>query len=309
MTSEKNINEFTTEFCRTVLIAAVAVAVLLTCLTEWSHAAEELSMEGENVFIAGDSIQNGHQYKRYGAFIQRACEKLGAKKITNKAVSGATLANRNNQYFKSTYKQVMDNLSTIKSCRYVFISAGTNDYGGGISGWAKSSKACSDLNKMIKKIHKVNKEAKIIVVTPIYRYRYPGMKVDCEKKKNGIDHKTLAQYRKAIKKTASKKKYSKYVMVVDGTKLIAKKKMKSRKYTWDELHPTAATAKKYLAPALIKQLKKKTSWLMPESEPEPEPTPTPEPEPEPEPETETDQEQEPTQEELLLIEHLEAGDI
>ena len=279
---------------RLVFITVIAASVLFVCFTGQANAGTNLTMEGENVFIAGDSIQNGHQYKRYGAFIQRACEKLKADNIYNKAVSGATLANKNNQYMKSTYKQVMDNLKTIKKCRYVFISAGTNDYGGGVSGWAKSKQASKDLTKMIKTIHKTNPDAKIIVVTPIYRFRYCGTHVDCEKKKNGIDHKTLAQYRKIIKKAATKKKFRKYVMVVDGNKLITKKKMRSRKYTWDTLHPYAKTAKKYLSPALIKYLKKKADWLMKTDEPEPEPTPTPTPTPDPEPTPE--QQPEPTPE-------------
>ena len=277
------------EKCRgLVLIGLIMAAVLLSCIPDRIYAAAEpFSMKDQKAFVAGDSIQNRSQYKKYGAFIQRACEQLGATTIYNKAKSGASLANKNNRLALSVYKQVMNNLKTIKKCRYVFISAGANDYGGFNRGFSKTTKMASDLDVIIRKIHEVNPDAKIIVLTPLYRYKYNNKRVDCDKVRNKIDKKTLKQYRTAIRKVATKKKYSSYVMVVEGTSLITKKKMKSYTYTWDCLHPTAKTAKKYIVPALIKQLNKKTAWLTaglePEPEPEPTPTPTPTPEPDPEP--------------------------
>ena len=272
------------EKCRgLVLIGLVMAAVLLSCIPDSIYAAEPFSMKDQKAFIAGDSIQNKSQYKKYGAFIQRTCEQLGATTIYNKAKSGASLANKNNRLAPSVYKQVTTNLNLIKKCRYVFISAGANDYGGFNRGFSKTTKMSKDLDVVLQKIHGANPDAKIIVLTPLYRYKYNNKRVDCDKVKNKIDKKTLKQYRTAIRKVATKKKYKKYVMVVEGTSLISKKRMKSLTLTWDCLHPTAKTAQKYIVPALIKQLNKKTAWLTEGLEPEPEPTPTPTPTPDPEP--------------------------
>lgn len=245
---------------RVVLAVCLIMLAGICMFSEYSYAGSRVSFRNKKIFIAGDSIQNKARNSKYGAFIHRACKKLKAKDITNMAKSDATLANVRNDKVPSVLKQIIKKKKHLKEYDYFFISAGTNDYGGFNIGYASVDKMKKDLKKIIRYIHKKNRKAKIIIVTPIYRYSYRGF-VDCEITPNHKGGHTLREYRAAINEITRKKKYKKYVLTISGTKLVEKRRMKSPTYTWDRIHPTLKCAKTYLIPNMVKQIRKHAKFF------------------------------------------------
>ena len=261
-------------FTATMVVLALVAAQALPAFAAKAHAGNmqgahaQGPMYGKTVLIVGDSIQAARNYKKYGAFIQQACETLGAEAIANKAIGGATLANVYNDSKTSAYQQVMQEhyYKTLGKYDYYFIAAGTNDYGG-IHGKGKadsgdkSSKeidtSCGALNKMIKTIYTDHKRATgkkplIFVVSPIGR----TAKTDRHSREddpNKTFGKGLAEYRKGINQTASKYKY---VVSVNGLKLATTEEMALKANSKDGLHPKASFAKNTIAKRLAKIIKR-----------------------------------------------------
>ena len=250
---EKMINKKVISFL--LLFVMVFSVFFVSASVNTAYAKYVSPLEGERVFIAGDSINNPAKASKYGAFVQKTAQNMGAKKITNKAVSCAALANVRNDKAKSLYKQVFDMGSSLKNYDVYFIVGGTNDYGGGGKGRASIAQTKDSLEKIINKIHKVNPKGTIIVITPLYRHSYNDKTADCETKKNSYK-KTLPNYRSGIE-GISKKLQNKNVILIKGTSLATKAQMYNKKNTVDGLHPTAAFAKNVLAKKLKIEIDKR----------------------------------------------------
>ena len=239
-----------------LLFVMVFSVFFVSASVNTAYAKYVSPLEGERVFIAGDSLNNPAKASKYGAFVQKTAQNMGAKKITNKAVSCAALANVRNDKAKSLYKQVFDMGSSLKNYDVYFIVGGTNDYGGGGKGRAAVDKTKDSLEKIINKIHKVNPDGIIIVITPLYRHSYNDKTADCETKKNSYK-KTLPNYRNGIEAVAKKLEVKKNVILIKGTSLATKAQMYNKKNTVDGLHPTATFAKNVLAKKLKIEIDKK----------------------------------------------------
>ena len=233
-------------------------------------ASAKYPLKGKSVLIVGDSIQDKSCYSTYGAFIQRTCKSLSAKKIVNRAKKGAPIANVDDCYYYSIYAQVMREyeLGRLGKYDYYFIAGGTNDYGGGVRGNGRAKlgaidsentrTTCGALNAIIKLIKEErmrvkHKDARIIVVTPIGRYNFTeAFDRDCDVTRNWSSKKTLAQYRDRIADVA--RQYE-GVYVVDGLDLASTAQMLNEKNSYEGLHPRVKFAKTVLVKKFKAQLK------------------------------------------------------
>ena len=109
---------------RIFIVAFSVLAVLLVlCFVTPQEANAATTLKGKTVLVEGDSIQ-----AEYGTFLTTACKSLNAKKVDNRAVCGATLALRKSR--NSVYTRIMEMPdSSIAKYDYIFIAAGTNDFG------------------------------------------------------------------------------------------------------------------------------------------------------------------------------------
>lgn len=223
--------------------------------TETAHAAATPAkpFKGKTVLVVGDSIQ-----ARHGKFLVKASKQLGAKKVVNKSEGGAFFGKRL-LTGNCVYSRVMKmSRSQMRKYDYIILSAGTNDFGHhtnygkvklGKPTSMKRTTVCGAMNIMIRRIQTYSPETKIIVATPLYRYRWDKKK-DCDKIKNKWGY-TLKDYRKGMALTASRYQN---VYVLDGAQLAKKKEMRSKKYTTDYLHPKDKFAKT-LAKRAAKQIR------------------------------------------------------
>ena len=154
----------------------------------------------------------------------------------------------------------------IRSFDCIFIAAGTNDFGavtnvgkvrvGDPYNFApKVTTTCGGLDMIIRKIRSASPETKIIVITPMYRYKgwveFPIPAVtNCDELKNRWD-KTLADYRNAIAMTALKYPG---VSVIDGKQLMTLEEAHSLDCTVDYLHPRSDFARTVIADRAVRLL-------------------------------------------------------
>ena len=222
------------------------VVLIICMMLLMTSSVFAVNLKGKTVLIEGDSLQAS-----YGKYLETAIRKMGPKKVVNRAKNGSTLGNRikvgHAQASKGSVYYRMKKLKT--KYDYVFIAAGTNDYGQYMNhGLVKigsyktlnKNTTCGALNVIINKIRKVSSKTKIVVVTPIYKYggwnknNYKKRKItDCDALKNEWG-KTLSNYRSEISKTASRKG----VYVINGSTLAFKKEINSSKnMIEDHIHP------------------------------------------------------------------------
>lgn len=243
-TIKEKITAKTIAFIAACLLAVCAVAVPVE-----THAISSFS--GDTVLIEGDSLQT----KDFGKYLQRAAKKLKAKKIDNKAQNGATIAKRNDSS-NSVYTRIMAMTDKdIQQYDYIFIAAGTNDFGnyknhGRASLGSVSNKnpktTCGALNRILDRIDKVSPETKVVIVPPTYRYHgwkknnyTKKFKKDCDKITNKYGY-TLKDYRIRITRTANSHNNA---CALDVTKIAKKSEMRSKKKTRDYCHPKTGFAK------------------------------------------------------------------
>ena len=189
----------------------------------------------KRAFIEGDSIQAGS-----GKFLEKTSFLLNTKFPVNNSVSGATIAYQERKD-NTLYHRIIENKELdFYDYDVVFIAAGVNDYGMNIPVGNYKSKNKEDtsgaLNLIIERIHSDNKYARILLFTPMYRFKDSR---SCETINNnlGINLKT---YRDTIKKVASQDKYKGFLYVVDGDKLTSPDEYLNM--TKDGLHPTEELA-------------------------------------------------------------------
>ena len=227
-----------------------------------SNDSGKVSLKGKKVLVEGDSIQT----KEFGQFLTEMAKSLKAKSITNKAVSGSTLAyNRNGKVGeKSVYYRIIHTKDEeLAKYDYIIISAGTNDwykYSGVDSGFGhgeRSKDVATTYGAIVgieTKLEDVNKRyrersnpIRTIYFSPIYRYNNSGSrspskedKADCDKIENEYGQ-TLSDYRFAIQFAVSN--YALHGYYISGTTLSTKKEASSKKNLKDWLHPTKSYAK------------------------------------------------------------------
>lgn len=264
---------------RKLLIAAAALIVAaafvmplpgpagsLPASVSRAHAAGTASaafdgFAGKRVLIDGDSIQAEH-----GKYLTVALEELGAASIENHARIGAFLGNKktdpNSVYFRM--RGMTD--EEIRSFDCIFLAAGTNDFGA-VTNVGKvrvgdpytfaprATTTCGGLDTIIRKIHAASPDTKIIVITPMHRFKgwveFPIPAVtDCDELENRWGS-TLADYRNAIAMTALKYPG---VSVIDGKQLMTPEEAHSLDCTVDYLHPRSNFARTVIAPRAVRLL-------------------------------------------------------
>ncbi len=246
-----------------VIAAAALLAAAVLVMSSCSSGAPDGfdGFEGKTILIDGDSIQASH-----GKYLTVALERLGAGRIENHARIGAFLGNKatdpNSVYFRMRGMTA----EQIRSFDCIFIAAGTNDFGavtnvgkvrvGDPYNFApKVTTTCGGLDMIIRKIRSASPETKIIVITPLYRYKgwveFPIPAVtNCDELKNRWD-KTLADYRNAIAMTALKYPG---VSVIDGKQLMTLEEAHSLDCTVDYLHPRSDFARTVIADRAVRLL-------------------------------------------------------
>ncbi len=196
---------------------------------------KKYDFSSKRVFIEGDSIQAGS-----GKFLEKTCFLLDTKYPVNKSVSGATLAYRKDSN-NTLYHRIIENEDLdFKEFDVVLIAAGINDYDMSIPVGNYNSinkdESSGALNLIINKIHDDNKNAKIIIFTPMYRFKN-GKNQEMVKNATGLSLKT---YRNTLKKVGGQDKYKEFLYVIDGDKLSHPDEYLNM--TIDGLHPTEELA-------------------------------------------------------------------
>lgn len=244
-----------------ILLIIVCMISSICTVPEVSSAASDF--RGKSVLIVGDTVQADHN-----AFLTAACRRMHAKRVTNKAVKGSTMALSENDK-KSVYARVKAmSYAQIKRYDIVVIAAGTYDFGnyknhgkndlGSISSTDVKT-TCGALRATIEMIQEASPSVKIIVSPPIYRFygwseedSTMMKKRDCDKIRNRFGY-TLRDYAKRMRTVANE--YNN-VYVLKEKKLTSKKEMQDRKYTGNYLKPRPAFARNTISVRAKKQLRK-----------------------------------------------------
>jgi hypothetical protein len=216
----------------------------------------------KNVLIEGDSIQ-----AKAGQHIYYACRQMQAASVTLNAIVGASLgynpdsrAGSNSVYYR------ISNMTDeeLRSFHMIFISAGTNDWNSkkadikcGDPDSKDPASICGALNLILKRINKVAPKTKIVIETPVHRFKYidpdtrevfPG--TDCDQTRNRYDC-TLQDFRDAMKSVAAKYKNT---YVVNGENITTAEEMMSPDFTSDGLHPKHYYGKNILSVRFTEEL-------------------------------------------------------
>lgn len=189
----------------------------------------------KRVFIEGDSIQAGS-----GKFLEKTSFLLNTKIPVNNSVSGATIAYQEDND-NTLYHRIVEN-EELNFADYdvIFLAAGVNDYGRSIplGNYDSHDKTYTSgsLNLIIEKIHLDNKYARIVLFTPMYRFK-DGKDCDMIYNDAGI---SLKMYRDMIKKIGMQDKYKDFLYVIEGNSLSHPDEYLNM--TKDGLHPTEELA-------------------------------------------------------------------
>jgi hypothetical protein len=194
---------------------------------------------------------------------------MGAKKVDLSAEGGDPLGyNPHSRARKKCVYWRMMHMpdKAIKSYDIIFIGAGTNDWNNMRTAINKGNINSEDpatisgaLNLILSRITTVSPNTKIVIETPIHRYKYANVEtgefiewVDCDSISNRYGW-TLQDYRKAIKRVA--RKYNN-TYIINGKSLTKSSEMQSKYYTNDGIHPKYYYGKNILSKRFIKKLNK-----------------------------------------------------
>lgn len=193
----------------------------------------------KKVLFIGDSITLGRTWsgKKAAVSYPERISQITGIKYTNASVVGSTIAKKSNSDSKSMVGRTASKVK-LTGYKLIWIAGGTNDYAKNIKiGKIKDTSQKTfygALNTIFKRIKSKNKNAKVIVMSPIYRLRIDsydgkaGYKV-----KNKAGH-TLNDYAKALKKIAKKYKATYW----DGSKKSGVTEDNAYTTLYDGLHLT-----------------------------------------------------------------------
>ncbi|MDD6212337.1 MAG: GDSL-type esterase/lipase family protein [Clostridiales bacterium] len=197
----------------------------------------------ENILFDGDSITWGYTWGKERAevtFPDRVSQITGCD-YTNVGVSNSTVARRSSSDQKSLVARAKSGETDYRGYSVICIAAGTNDYNYdvpmGVLGDDSEQTFFGAWENIFMEIRRQNPDAKVVLVTPVYRGRYQsdwsqvGMKC-----KNSCGY-TLEDYTEAIRRVANRHGAYVYNSSVNGVITKANYRMS----TFDSLHPVRET--------------------------------------------------------------------
>lgn len=211
----------------------------------------------KRILFVGDSITWGYITKnvRASATIPSITAKTLGVTCKNAGKNGARVTNTGKCKKNSLVRRFENNSFHMERYSVIVIAAGTNDFGGNVmlGSWTGTSakKFYGAWHRIFKAIRKKNPEAKVVIMTPIYRSKAPfRQRTTGYRIRNGLGY-SLQTYVNAEVRIA--KKYG--ASVYDSSKKLVINRQNADKLLKDGLHPTQTGYRK-LGKAIAAYLKK-----------------------------------------------------